>query len=276
MMYYNKNVMKAAGLDPENPPRDWASLRDAAMKITKRDASGKLLVAGLVQDDWTILRTFQAALYGFGGKLLSDDGTKSAFNSQEGKDALQTLVDMIVKDKVGDVAWGGELQGTPTEPFVVDKQGFMFDVAAAAKRFAANAPNFVNWGVVSMPAGPKGFKEVSRPPALMIPKAAKNPDQAWRVIEYWLATKVELRWALDILRAPTTLSAEADPALKKNMVISVLAETLKNTTDTPKTKHWAEMINTIGAETLNALTGKKTAAQALDDAAATVDKALNT
>ena len=183
---------------------------------------------------------------------------------------------MIVKDKVGDFAWGGELQGTPTEPFLVGKQAFMFDVAAAAKRFAANAPNFVNWGVTSMPAGPKGFKEVSRPPALMIPKAAKYPDLAWRVIEYWLATKVELRWALDILRAPTALSSQADPALKNSIVISALTETLKNTTDTPKTKHWAEMISALGAETLNALTGKKSAAQALDDAASTVDKALNT
>jgi ABC-type glycerol-3-phosphate transport system substrate-binding protein len=276
MLYYNKDVMKAAGLDPEKPPRDWASLRDAAMKIVKRDSAGKLQVAGLVQDDWTIIRTFQAALYSWGGSLLSADGTKSAFNSQEGKDALQTLVDMIVKDKVGDVGWGGELEGTPDEPFVVGKQGFKFDVAAAAKRFAKNAPNFINWGVASLPAGPKGFKEVSRPPALMIPKAAKNPEQAWRVIEYWLDTKVELRWALDILRAPTTLSSQADPALQNSVVISALTETLKNTTDTPKTKHWAEMIDTVGAETLNALTGKKTAAQALDDAAATLDKVLKT
>lgn len=276
MMYYNKDVMKAAGLDPEKPPRDWDSLREAAAKIVKRDSSGKLQVAGLVQDDYTILRTFQAALYSWGGTLLSEDGKKSAFNSKEGKEALQTLVDLIIKDKLGDVAWGGELEGTPEEPFVTGQQGFKFDVAAAAKRFAKNAPDFVNWGVTSLPAGPKGFKEVSRPPALMIPKSAKNKDQAWRVIEYWLDTKVELRWALDILRAPTTLSSAADPALENSKVISVLIETLKNTADTPKTKHWAEMIDTLGAETLNALTGSKTAAQALDDAAATVDKVLTT
>ena len=276
MLYYNKNVMAAAGLDPEKPPRDWDSLRDAAAKIVKRDSTGKLEVAGLVQDDWTIIRTFQAALYSWGGSLLSADGTKSAFNSQAGKDALQTLVDMIITDQLGDVAWGGELEGTPDEPFVVDKQGFKFDVAAAAKRFAKNAPNFVNWGVVSLPAGPNGFKEVSRPPALMIPKSAKNPEQAWRVIEYWLDPKVELRWALDILRAPTTVASQADPALQNSVVISALTETLKNTTDTPKTKHWAEMIDTLGAETMNALTGAKTSAQALDDAAATLDKVLTT
>ncbi|HKJ26211.1 MAG TPA: substrate-binding domain-containing protein, partial [Anaerolineales bacterium] len=151
MLYYNKDVMKAAGLDPESPPRDWDSLREAAAKIVKRDSTGKLEVAGLVQSDWTIIRTFQAALYSWGGSLLSPDGTKAAFNSQEGKDALQTLVDMIVKDELGDFMWGAELEGTPDEPFIVGKQGFAFDVAAAAKRFAKNAPNFVNWGVVSLP-----------------------------------------------------------------------------------------------------------------------------
>ena len=276
LLYYNKNVMQAAGLDPEKPPRDWDSLREAAAKIVKRDSSGKLQVAGLVQDDYTIMRTFQAALYSWGGTLLSEDGKKSAFNSKEGKEALQTLVDLIIKDKLGDVAWGGELEGTPQEPFVTDQQGFKFDVAAAAKRFAKNAPNFVNWGVTSLPAGPKGFKEVSRPPALMIPKSAKNKDQAWRVIEYWLDTKVELRWALDILRAPTTISSAADPALENSKVISALVETLKSTVDTPKTKHWAELFDTLSAETLNALTGAKTASQALDDAAATLDKVLST
>lgn len=273
-LYYNKDLLQQAGLDPENPPRDWAGLREAALKIVQRDSSGKLQVAGLALDSWSIIRVFQAALYAWGGTLLNADATKSAFNSAEGVAALQTLVDLILKDKLGEVGWGSEFEDTPNEPFIAGKQGFMFDVPAAAKRIQRNRPEFQNWATVGLPAGPKGFAEVSRPPALMIPKSAKNKDQAWRVIEYWLDPKVMVRWSLDILRAPTTVSASADEALGKNKVVGSLVEALKNTVDTPKTKHWAELFDTLGAELELALGGSKTPEQALNDAAATLDKAL--
>lgn len=275
-LYYNKDLMAQAGLDPEAPPRDWDSLRTAASAIVQRDDSGKLLVAGLALDSWSIIRVFQAALYAWGGTLLNADNTKSAFNSDEGEGALTTLVNLILVDKLGEVGWGSEFEDTPDEPFIAGRQGFMFDVPAAAKRIQRNRPDFVNWGIVGLPAGPKGFAEVSRPPALMIPKSAKNKDQAWRVIEYWLDTKVMTRWALDILRAPTTASASADEALAKNKVVGALVESLKNTVDTPKTKHWAELFDTLGAELELALGGQKSPRQALDDAAATLDGVLGT
>ncbi len=274
-LYYNKDLMAQAGLDPEKPPRDWDSLRAAAEAIVKRDDSGKLQVAGLALDSWSIIRVFQAALYAWGGMLLNADGTKSAFNSDEGEGALTTLVNLILVDKLGEVGWGSEFEDTPDEPFIAGRQGFMFDVPAAAKRIQRNRPDFVNWGIVGLPAGPKGFAEVSRPPALMIPKSAKNKDQAWRVIEYWLDTKVMTRWALDILRAPTTVSASAEEALAHNKVVAALVESLKNTVDTPKTKHWAELFDTLGAELELALGGQKSPRQALDDAAATLDPALS-
>ena len=276
MLYYNKDLMKAAGLDPDSPPKDWAALREAALTIVKRDSGGKLQVAGLLLDSWSINKCFQAALYEWGGTLLSADGTQATFNSQEGKDALQTLVDLILVDKLGEVGWGLEFEDTPDEPFTAGKQGFMFDVPAAAKRIHKNNPGFTNWGPTGIPAGPKGAATVSRPPALMIPKSAKNKDQAWRVIEYWLDTKVELRWALDILRAPSTISSSADEALASSPVISTLVQALKNTVDSPKTKHWAELVDTMTAELELAIGGQKAAGQALDDAAAALNKVLTT
>jgi ABC-type glycerol-3-phosphate transport system substrate-binding protein len=46
--------------------------------------------------------------------------------------------------------------------------------------------------------------------------------------------------------------------------------------DTPKTKHWAELFDTLGAELELALGGQKSPRQALDDAAATLDGVLGT
>src|SRR5207249_12220084 len=34
ILYYNKQRFKAAGLDPQKPPRTWSELREAARKLT--------------------------------------------------------------------------------------------------------------------------------------------------------------------------------------------------------------------------------------------------
>ena len=46
MLYYNKDMFKAAGLDPDKPPRTWAEFEDAARKLTQKDASGKVTIPG--------------------------------------------------------------------------------------------------------------------------------------------------------------------------------------------------------------------------------------
>src|SRR5947209_2392293 len=41
ILYYNKDAFKAAGLDPNKPPRTWDDVAAAAQALTKKDASGK-------------------------------------------------------------------------------------------------------------------------------------------------------------------------------------------------------------------------------------------
>ena len=43
VLYYNKEMFKEAGLDPNTPPATWADMTAYAQKLTKRDASGKVL-----------------------------------------------------------------------------------------------------------------------------------------------------------------------------------------------------------------------------------------
>ncbi len=38
LLYYNADLFKAAGLDPEKPPQNWAQLIDYATKLTKKDS----------------------------------------------------------------------------------------------------------------------------------------------------------------------------------------------------------------------------------------------
>ena len=42
VMYYNKDAFRAAGLDPEQPPKTWDELVSAGKQLTQRDASGRV------------------------------------------------------------------------------------------------------------------------------------------------------------------------------------------------------------------------------------------
>lgn len=93
MLYYNKDAFKAAGLDPNKPPRTYAEVLDAAKKLTKKDASGKVTMYGY---SMAIYGWFFEQLLAASGGLYLDNGngrdaraTKAAFNSPEGVKILQ-------------------------------------------------------------------------------------------------------------------------------------------------------------------------------------------
>ena len=50
VMYYNKTAFAEVGLDPEKFPKTWAELQAAAVKLTKKDASGRVTRWGVKID----------------------------------------------------------------------------------------------------------------------------------------------------------------------------------------------------------------------------------
>ncbi len=93
ILYYNKDAFKAAGLDPSKPPRTYAEVLDAAKKLTKKDASGKVNMYGY---SMAIYGWFFEQLLASSGGLYLDNGngrdaraTKAAFNSPEGVKIMQ-------------------------------------------------------------------------------------------------------------------------------------------------------------------------------------------
>ena len=274
VLYYNKDLLAEAGFDAESPPRDWDTLREAAIAMTKRDANGELEVAGCLLGSWSVTRLFIPMIYAWGGQLLNDDNSKAAFNGPEGKEFLQMVVDLILKDRVTESGWGEEFEDSVNEPFIAGKGAMVFDVPATTKRILRWRPGFTNWGITGLPAGPQGFAQEANTILLMIPAAAKHKEEAWRVMEYWMDPKVMVRFAQDIYRPPSTIAALEDETLMSDPTIAPISEALKHTIVLPETAHYAEIWDALNAEIGLALLGEKSAAQALDDAAGTVDRVL--
>lgn len=94
IVYYNANRFKEAGLNPDQPPKTWEELREAAKKLTI-DGKYGIFMDYTITNNWL----FQAMLETAGGKMLSEDGKAFTFHSSEGKQALQYLADLIHTDK---------------------------------------------------------------------------------------------------------------------------------------------------------------------------------
>ena len=103
LLYYNKDMFKAAGLDPEKPPRTFEEFAADAAKLTQKDASGKTTVYGgsFAIYGWF----FEQFLAVSGGQYVDNnngrDGfaTKATFNGPEGQAIFQWWQQMV-KDGV--------------------------------------------------------------------------------------------------------------------------------------------------------------------------------
>ncbi len=93
-MWYNRDLFRQAGLDPEKPPETREDFERAADAIKAR--TGKFAfhpaedaLPRKIRRGWEIL------FWGQGGELLTPDGKRAAFNEERGLRALDYLVEMI-------------------------------------------------------------------------------------------------------------------------------------------------------------------------------------
>jgi len=122
IMYYNANLVKAAGGDPNNPPKTWDEVITLAGKIKALGNGVDGMDFRWQGDDWM----FSALLFGAGGKMLSDDESKVAFNGPEGQKAVE-LIQRFVKE-------GGMpvfTKAAGEQAFAAGKVGFEFQTTGA-------------------------------------------------------------------------------------------------------------------------------------------------
>lgn len=107
MLYYNKDMFKAAGLDPDKPPRTWAEFEEAARKLTQKDASGKVTMPGAV---FAIYGWFFEQFTAVSGGYYADNengraaaATKATFNSPEGVAILEWWKGMVDEGIMGNL-----------------------------------------------------------------------------------------------------------------------------------------------------------------------------
>ncbi|QWG18290.1 ABC transporter substrate-binding protein [Bradyrhizobium sediminis] len=95
--YYNIDIVKRAGGDPDNLPKTWDDVLALSEKINKLGGDTKSM---FIHWQTTGNYLWQALLFTNGGKLLTEDKKKAAFNSPEGMRALTALHDFSARAKM--------------------------------------------------------------------------------------------------------------------------------------------------------------------------------
>lgn len=93
IFYYNADLVRKAGGDPQHMPATWDEVLKLAAKIEALGDGVTGMSYRWQGDDWM----FSALLFGHGGAMLSADEKKVAFNGPEGLASLK-LIDRMVKE----------------------------------------------------------------------------------------------------------------------------------------------------------------------------------
>jgi multiple sugar transport system substrate-binding protein len=184
LLLYNKRLLEEAGYT--EPPQTWDEMKEIAAAITKKDDTGAVTQVGYgVLPGWDsgIVHPWSAYLLSNGGEYLSADHSATAFNSEQGLEALQLYVDMLEN--------GGMDMSVSGWDFPNGKVGMT--VMANWWRATLQASEAVDYdtevGVAPVPVGPSGENSATLSYNWLwsVDRNSPNQEAAWKLIQ-WMNT----------------------------------------------------------------------------------------
>lgn len=188
-LYYNKALFRAAGLDPEKPPRTIEELDAAHKKLTVRKADGALERVGFLHREpgwWSWLWANH-----FGGKIYDETTGRATLDSPENLRAMrwmQSYARDLGVDAVKQFAEGFGNYFTPENPFLTGKVAMIIQGPWMANLINAFKPD-LDYGVAPFPVA-DGLQVAHEPvglidtDVLVIPRGCRHPEAAMEFIAF--------------------------------------------------------------------------------------------
>jgi multiple sugar transport system substrate-binding protein len=264
-LYINKDVLAKAGLDPETVPTD------AESYLAALDALKAAGIQGEWADGYVFTGTFEfeSLLWQFGGDLFNEDVTEATFNSEAGVKALTWMTDLVAKGySPANVAQDGNINA-----LIGSETAFNWNGVWQTTNEALQS---VDWTAVPVPQIGTEKAVWSSSTHWMFP-ANKNQDAdksaAAATFVKWMNDN-SADWA-STGELPAQNSVREDPALLTNYpALAPFLEQLEyahyETVSPGITNAMAEVTTGVN----EAMLGKKSPKEALDDAAAKATQLL--
>ncbi|WP_374018622.1 ABC transporter substrate-binding protein [Paenibacillus thiaminolyticus] len=214
ILIYNKDKFKAAGLDPESPPKTFGEIREMAKKLTDNSKNEKgfaLLIYG-----WFIeqLLANQGADFVDNGNGRDSLATKSLLNSPESLGIFQWLDDM---NKDGTLGNYGRQWDDIRAAFSAGKVAMYMDSTAGIAGVMQASPFEVGTGFLPTPDGKEANGVIVGGASLWLMNsvAEEEKEAAWDFMKYVTTPAVQAEWAAGTGYFPITKAAHEEPVLKE-------------------------------------------------------------
>jgi sn-glycerol 3-phosphate transport system substrate-binding protein len=276
VLYWNKEMFKEAGLDPNRPPANWKEMQEYAQKLTRRDASGKVTQWGIqIPSSGFPYWLFQALAIEAGVNLMNAAGTETYYDKPEVIEALQYWVDLVKKHKVhpeGIVDWG-----TTPKDFFEKKMAMMWTTTGNLTNVKTNAK--FDFGVAMLPAGKQRGSPTGGGNFYLFKKSTPAQQQAAMRFIKWITTPERAaQWGIDTGYVAVRADAWETPAMKQYVAGFPAAAVARDQLPFAKAE-LSTHDNQRVTQALNnglqaALTGTKTPEQAMKDAQREAERLL--
>jgi multiple sugar transport system substrate-binding protein len=269
MYLYRTDWFAEAGLpaEPARFPTTWEAFAEAGAKLTRRQGE-EIARAGFATSPDS--REWRQLLWQAGGELFTADQTRVAYASPAGEEALSYLRDLLVRHRVAPVAGMPAPQGAPNV-FAAGLAAIQRHNPGSANRVRTAAPDV--WQRTGFGPPHKRAKQVAQidVDGWGLAAGAKEPDAAFAFVAFFEEPEQLLAYN----------EAQGFIPPRKSLASSAHVQQ-------PFLKAFAEVVDRFGhpyrldighsaiLKTMaeDAVNGKKTPRQALDDAALEMNNAL--
>jgi sn-glycerol 3-phosphate transport system substrate-binding protein len=276
VLYWNKELFKEAGLDPNRAPENWKEMLEYARKLTKRDASGNVTQWGVqIPSSGFPYWLFQGLTTPNGVELMNAAGTETYFDKPAVVEALQYWVDLGRKHKVmpeGVIEWG-----TTPKDFFERKIAMMWTTTGNLTNVRNNAK--FDFGVAMLPANKRRGSPTGGGNFYVFKKAPKDQQQAAMKFAKWMTEPERAaQWGIDTgyvaVRPDAWKTAKMQEYVKGFPVAAVARDQLQHSVAELSTHENQRVTKALNDGIQAALTGAKTPAQAMKDAQAEASRIL--
>lgn len=282
VLVYNREMFRAAGLDPNKPPKTWAEFVDYAKRLTRdSDGDGRI-------DQWgfSIPASKNPGLplrvapfvWSFGADFLTPDGRRSAMNTPEFQRAFNFIVELATVHTVlppGVTTFGpGDVRTQMAHSRVAMKigSGWSYPIINNINP-ALRAATTLEAAAVPVAPGSKPITAAWLSGWIMSPHT-RHPDAAWRFIKFLTSKETEKKFFLDNRVISSRKDVNVLPMVQQDKFSRVIVSELKNARLEPFIREWPEIFDAFTTALQEAITGAKPPERALADAHARANTAL--
>jgi len=268
-LYLNGDLLRRAGLRPENPPATWSEFARAVAAVAALDPEVEGF--GMNSGEREIMfKRFMPFAWGNGGSILDSTLTRSVVSSPANLEALRFYLSLKPNSLL-------DRQEMLEESFIRGRLGFIISGPWLLRKLPGAAPHLhFEVGLMPRPAASKGTPaSFAGAEVLGIFRGSRDREGALRLARFLVREENAMPLYVATGNAfPAARAAAEDSFFIDHPRDRVFVEQLRTAVSPPLHPRWVEIEEILNAELEEAIYGKKTPEAALRSADERINAAL--